>query len=190
MAALILIDGWTAHSMLGIPIPINEASFSYIKKNSEKADMLRQTSLIIWYEAAMQSRLAIEAVDRSLRDFLDQPLPFGGITVAFGGDFQQTLPIIPKVRYQITNGSLTKSILLHPFSATPPLIWLHSISVPSPTLPHSSLFSPCFTLHPCLPVSLISFPMLLWSSHLLHIVSYPIPSSPCFMLVPLFLVPD
>ena len=43
MAALILIDGWTAHSMLGIPIPINEASFSYIKKNSEKADMLRHS---------------------------------------------------------------------------------------------------------------------------------------------------
>ena len=57
MAALILIDGWTAHSMLGIPIPINAASFSHIKKNSEKADMLRQTSLIIWDEAAMQSRL-------------------------------------------------------------------------------------------------------------------------------------
>ena len=53
MAALILIDGQTAHSMLGIPIPINKASFSYIKKNSEKAGMLRQTSLIIRDEAAM-----------------------------------------------------------------------------------------------------------------------------------------
>ena len=62
MAALILIDGQTTHSILGIPIPINEASFFHIKKNSEKADMLRQTSLIIWDEAAMQSRLAIEAV--------------------------------------------------------------------------------------------------------------------------------
>ena len=37
MAALILIDGQTPHSMLGIPIPINEAPFSHIKKNSEKA---------------------------------------------------------------------------------------------------------------------------------------------------------
>ena len=53
--------------MLGIPIPINEASFSHIKKNSEKADMLRQTSFIIWDEVAMQSRLAIEAIDRSQR---------------------------------------------------------------------------------------------------------------------------
>ena len=94
------------------------------------------------------------------------------------------------VRYWIVNGSLTKSNPLCCFSATPPPFQLHSISVPPPTLLHSSLFPPCFILHPCLPVSLISVPMLPWSSHLSHIVSYPIPSSPCFMLVPLFLVPD
>ena len=45
----------------------------------------------------MQHGHAVEAIDRTLRDFLDQPdLPFGGITVAFRGDFQQTLPIVPK----------------------------------------------------------------------------------------------
>ena len=77
--------------------------------------------------------------------------------------------------------------LLHLHSS--PLIHLCSISIPPLTLLHSSLFSPCFILCPCLPVSLISIPMLPWSSHLLHIVSYPIPSSPCFTLVPLFLVP-
>ena len=67
------------------------------------------------------------------------------------------------VRYQISNGSLTKSIPLHPFSATPlfspsnsPLFYFHPIS----TLLCSSLFPPCFTLHPCLPVSLISIPIL------------------------------
>ena len=61
----------------------------------------------------MQSRLAIEAVDRSLRDFLDQPnLPFDGITVAFGGDFQQTLPIIPKgTKEDIIGACLQRSIL-------------------------------------------------------------------------------
>ena len=37
----------------------------------------------------MQHRFAPEAIDRTLRDFMNQPdLPFGGITVAFGGDFQ------------------------------------------------------------------------------------------------------
>ena len=65
------------------------------------------------------------------------------------------------VRYWITNRSLTKSILLHPFSATPPSSQLCSISIPSLTLLHSSLFPTYFTLCPCLPVSLISIPMLL-----------------------------
>ena len=44
----------------------------------------------------MQNRLACETVDRTLRDLLDKDVPFGGITVAWGGDFQQTLPVIPK----------------------------------------------------------------------------------------------
>ena len=36
----------------------------------------------------MQHRFASEAIDRTLRDFMDQPdLPFGDITVAFEGDF-------------------------------------------------------------------------------------------------------
>ena len=72
----------------------------------------------------------------------------------------------------------TSSILtpfyFHPISDNPPFV----------------LVSPFFTVCPYLPVSLISVPMLPWSSCLSHIVSYPIPSSPCFMLVPLFLVPD
>ena len=56
---------------------------------------------------------AIEAIDRTLRDFLDQPdLPFGGITVAFGGDFQQTLPIVPKgSKEEIVGACLQRSFL-------------------------------------------------------------------------------
>jgi len=33
--------------------------------------MIRQTGLIIWDEVTMQNRFIVEAVDRSLRDFLD-----------------------------------------------------------------------------------------------------------------------
>ena len=45
----------------------------------------------------MQHRFAPEVIDRTLRDFMNQPdLFFGGITVVFEGDFQQTLPIISK----------------------------------------------------------------------------------------------
>ena len=94
IASLILTGDWTSHSILGIPIEICENSVSTMK-NSLKRELLRKTRLIIWDD--MQHRFASEAIDRTLRDFMNQPdLPFGGITVAFGGDFQQTLPIIPK----------------------------------------------------------------------------------------------
>ncbi|KAJ1701083.1 hypothetical protein LUZ63_000862 [Rhynchospora breviuscula] len=55
----------------------------------------------VWDEAPMNNKLCFEALDRSMRkifaDFypLDQHKPFGGITVVPGGDFRQTLPVIP-----------------------------------------------------------------------------------------------
>ncbi len=39
-------------------------------------------------------RHTIEAVNHSLQDICSNDCPFGGITVVFGGDFQQTLPVI------------------------------------------------------------------------------------------------
>ena len=88
IASLIPTGGRTSHSMLGIPIKIYENSVSIIKKNFLKGQLLRKTRLIIWDEVPMQHRLAPEAIDRTLRDFMNQPdLLFGGITVASGGDF-------------------------------------------------------------------------------------------------------
>ena len=55
---------------------------------------------------------AIEAVDRSLRDIRSTHRPFGGITVVFGGDFQQTLPVIVKgSREDIVLATLQRSFL-------------------------------------------------------------------------------
>ena len=92
--------------------------------------------------------------------------------------------LVTLVRYWIANGSPTKFVPLCPFSATPSLSQVHSISITSLTPLHSSLFPPCFILCPCLPVLLISISMLPWSSHLLHIVYLPHPCFPCFTLVP------
>ena len=58
----------------------------------------------------MQHRHGIEALDRTLRDILGQDIPFGGLTVLFGGDFRQILPVIQKgSREDIINASLQKS---------------------------------------------------------------------------------
>lgn len=51
-------------------------------------------------------------MDRTLRDIRGDDRPFGGITVVFGGDYQQTLPIIPQgSREDIINAILQNTLL-------------------------------------------------------------------------------
>ena len=52
-------------------------------------------------------------LDRLLRDLLDEAdKPFGGITVLFGGDFCQTLPVVPRaMRQEIVGASIARSAL-------------------------------------------------------------------------------
>ncbi|CAN1261641.1 hypothetical protein LINPERPRIM_LOCUS10927 [Linum perenne] len=57
-------------------------------------------------------------IDGTLRDVMsmvnndNENLPFGGSTVVFGGDFRQTLPVIPKAtRTEIVNSSIKRSYL-------------------------------------------------------------------------------
>ena len=120
IAALLLDGGQTAHSRLGIPPEsLTDASVARIKRNSGMHKVLLETKLIIWDEVPMQHKYAADAVDRNLRDLLGNDVPFGGITVVFGGDFRQTLPIIPRgVRQQIVastlcRGKLWKDIEVH-----------------------------------------------------------------------------
>ena len=105
-----------------------------------------------------------------------------------------TLPLydyLRCVRYQIADGSLPS-----PFHSTPsplqlqspPPIHLCPIYIPSPTLLHLSLFPPGFTLLSLPPCFTDFHSQVTWSSRPPNIVTYPVPSSPCFMLVPLFLV--
>ena len=85
------------------------------------AKLLKQVVIIIWDEAPIQHKYAVEAVDRTLRDLLKNDVAFGGITVLFGGNFQQTLPVIPKgnrqetVAASINKGSLWSSINIYFF---------------------------------------------------------------------------
>ena len=95
IAALLLRGGHTAHSMFKIPLKPNNQSYCPIAKEGNLANLIRATKLIIWDEITMQHRYAAEAVDRTCCDLLNTPdHPFGGITVVFGGDFQQILPVV------------------------------------------------------------------------------------------------
>src|SRR6201996_7208468 len=113
IASLLLIGGRTAHSTFKIPIEIHEGSTCSIGKNSDLAKLIRVTDLVIWDEAPMQNRHVHEAVDRTFRDILRcNNKPFGGLSVVFGGDFKQILPVIVKgSRAEIVGACLQRSRL-------------------------------------------------------------------------------
>ena len=113
IAALLLCGGRTAHSMFKIPILLHEESMCPIPKEGRLASLIRATRLIIWDEITMQHCHAAEAVDRTCRDILGiYDRNFGRITMVFGGDFQQILPVVPKgSREDIISASLLRSAL-------------------------------------------------------------------------------
>jgi hypothetical protein len=112
ISSLLLNGGRTAHSTFKIPIEIDEASHCSMPTGSDWHQLLQDTDIIIWDEVPMQHRYAIEAVDCTLRDLLKKNRPFGGITVLFGGDFRQTLPVVPRgSREHIISASIRRSRL-------------------------------------------------------------------------------
>ncbi|WVZ79210.1 hypothetical protein U9M48_026816 [Paspalum notatum var. saurae] len=113
VAASIMPGGRTAHSRFKIPLTIDDGAVCSFTKQSGTAKLLKKASLLIWDEASMTKRQAVEALDNSLRDIMDRPgLPFGGKTVVFGGDFRQVLPVVRKgSRAQIVAASLRRSYL-------------------------------------------------------------------------------
>ncbi|WVZ73210.1 hypothetical protein U9M48_021551 [Paspalum notatum var. saurae] len=113
IAASIMPGGRTAHSRFKIPLTIDDGAVCSFTKQSGTAKLLKKESLLIWDEASMTKRQAVEALDNSLRDIMDRPgLPFGGKTVVFGGDFRQVLPVVRKgSRAQIVAASLRRSYL-------------------------------------------------------------------------------
>ncbi|BAH92476.1 Os04g0142700 [Oryza sativa Japonica Group] len=110
--ASILPGGRIAHSRFKIPIKIAHNSMCNFKKQNGTAKLLRMASLIIWDEAAMTKRQAVETLDRSLQDIMGCSLPFGGNVIVFGGDFRQVLPVVTRgTRAQIIYATLQRSYL-------------------------------------------------------------------------------
>ncbi|CAN1820802.1 ATP-dependent DNA helicase pif1 [Linum perenne] len=95
IAATLLPDGVTAHSSFKIPLEVDNLSTCMVKKGTEIAELLKEATLIVWDEAPGPNYT-----------------PFGGKTVLLGGDFRQTLPVVPNgSREANVNASLPHSYL-------------------------------------------------------------------------------
>ncbi|KAL0730146.1 hypothetical protein Bca4012_026239 [Brassica carinata] len=114
IASLLLQGGRTAHSRFAIPINPDEFSTCILPQGSDKANLVKEASLIIWDEAPMMSKHCFESLDRTLNDLMgthDQ-LPFGGKVIVFGGDFRQVLPVITGAgRPEIVGAAMNSSYL-------------------------------------------------------------------------------
>ena len=112
IAASLLDGGTTAHSRFRIPIKITDASTCDLHKRTEAADSIQRCRLLVWDEAGMVHRRAVEAVDRTLQDIRECGAPFGGLLTVFAGDWQQILPVVRGgARHQVVGACLKASPL-------------------------------------------------------------------------------
>ncbi|GJT14383.1 ATP-dependent DNA helicase PIF1-like protein [Tanacetum coccineum] len=79
-----ILGGRTTYSRFKISINLENNSLCNIKKQGGTVNLLRAAKLIIWDEASMAKRRAVEALDRSMQDITGMRLPFGGKIMVLG----------------------------------------------------------------------------------------------------------
>ncbi|GFV12327.1 ATP-dependent DNA helicase [Trichonephila clavipes] len=89
IAATLLDDGRTTHSALKLPLNLQntEAPTCNISKNSGMGKILQTCQIIIWDECTMSHKKALEALDRTLRDFRGNRRIFGGALILLSANF-------------------------------------------------------------------------------------------------------
>ncbi|MCP4491587.1 MAG: AAA family ATPase [Gammaproteobacteria bacterium] len=114
IAADLLPNGTTVHSCFKLPVPLNADSTSSIMPNSDEAKFIQNLDVIIWDEAPMSPKRALETLDIMLRDVMRSKVPFAGKVIVLGGDFRQVLPVVPHgSRMQLIQQCIKSSDLWH-----------------------------------------------------------------------------
>ncbi|GBM43073.1 hypothetical protein AVEN_126160-1 [Araneus ventricosus] len=67
-----------------------------MRSTSPEADKLCQAVFIIVDEITMLTKDGLRCIDSLLRDFMNNDKPFGGKVIIIGGDFRQTLTVVPR----------------------------------------------------------------------------------------------
>lgn len=117
IAANLLYGGKTSHRCFRLPLTLSVDSRAGFDYEARESDFFRTIGLIVWDEAPMTHKFAVEAVDRYLREITGKPQTMmGGRCVLFGGDFRQVLPVVTRGgRGPIIEASLKCSILWNDF---------------------------------------------------------------------------
>ena len=95
IAATVLKGGSTAHNKFQLPIDLNEDTVCDIRPGTDRYKLIVDTKMVVWDEAPMMHRFAVDAVDRLFQRVKDNTRSFGGVIVVFMGDWRQTLPVLP-----------------------------------------------------------------------------------------------
>ncbi|GBM36696.1 hypothetical protein AVEN_221963-1 [Araneus ventricosus] len=91
-----LKGGRSVNSGFKLPVPLLDTSVLSMRLTSPEADKSRQAVLIIIDEIAMLTKDGLRCIDSLLRDLMNNDKPFGGKAIIIGGDFRQTLQVVPR----------------------------------------------------------------------------------------------
>ncbi|RCN49553.1 hypothetical protein ANCCAN_04325 [Ancylostoma caninum] len=95
IAASLLPEGRTVSSTFKLN-PSDKNLMSTMTRQCSLAKELKKLDVVIWDEAPMAPKQALEAVDHLLRDITQTDIIFGNKIMLLGGDFRQVLPVVRK----------------------------------------------------------------------------------------------
>ena len=95
IAANLLTLGRTFHSRMKAPLSVTKDSMLQISAQGSLAKLVKMSKLLLIDETTMLDKFQLEALDRSLKDLMEENKPFGGKIIILAGDFRQCLPVVP-----------------------------------------------------------------------------------------------
>ena len=111
VASVELKSGKTVHRQLKVPLNLDFSDYPTcaISRQSPLASLIEQCRVILIDEATMLNNKAYGAIDRTFQDIMRNEHTFGGKVLVFAGDWQQTLPVIPRASRATIVGSTLKN---------------------------------------------------------------------------------
>ena len=98
--AAINVGGQTIHSFFGFDTSV-QAPGDYGYLNPDKAELVRSVDTIIIDEVSMVRCDLVDAMDRTLRLYRENPAPFGGVQMVFVGDMFQLEPVVTQADKEV-----------------------------------------------------------------------------------------